>query len=350
LKRLSEAYGISGYEHGVRAIVQEAFRPYADEIRTDTMGNVIALRRGSGAEPRPTVMLAAHMDEIGLIVSEVKDGFLHIEQVGGYDDRVLVGQEVVVHGRRPLPGVIGSRPPHVLGSSEREKAIPSDKLLVDVGLPADTVAELVRVGNLITLKAELVELKGGLVAGKALDNRASVAAVAVCLEELSRLHHQWDVAAVATTQEEVGAKGALTSAYAIQPQIGIALDVTFGRQPGVPDDQTFELGKGPTISYGPNFHPKLGEALIEAAGALEMGYHLEPTPRPGGTDAYYIQISREGVPAGLISIPVRNMHTPIETLAVKDVQRAGRLLADVISRLDGETLKKLEFDLGLDAS
>lgn len=350
LKRLSEAHGVSGYEHEVRAIVQEAFRPYADEVRTDTLGNVIALRRGTGPEPRPTVMLAAHMDEIGLIVSDIKDGFLHFEQVGGYDDRVLVGQEVVVHGRRPLPGLIGARPPHVLGSSDRDTPFPADKLLVDIGLPAETVGELVRVGDLITMKGELLELKGGLVAGKALDDRASVVAVAVCLEELSRLRHEWDVAAVATTQEEIGSMGALTGAYGIQPQLGIALDVTFADQPGAPDDLTFELGKGPTISVGPNFHPKLAGLLVEAADALEMGHHIEPTPRPGGTDAYVIQISREGVPSALISIPTRNMHTPIETVAVKDVERAGRLLAAVISRFDAHTLEHLAFDLDLDGN
>ena len=348
LKRLSEAHGVSGYEQEIREIVQEAFGPYADEVKTDTLGSVIALRRGVGPEPRPAVMIAAHLDEIGLIVSEIEDGFIHFEQVGGYDDRVLVGQELLVHGRRQLAGMIGARPPHVLASSERDKTIPYTKLLIDVGLPPATVSELVRVGDLITMKRDLVELQGGLVAGKALDNRASVAAVAVCLSELSRLRHEWDVYAVATAQEEVGVKGAIASTYALQPKIGVALDVTWATQPGVPDDLTFELGKGPVIGYGPNFHPRLVDAFVDAAQALEMSYHLEPTPRPGGTDAYAMQLSREGIPAALISIPARNMHTPVETVAVKDVERAGRLVAAFISRLDDKSLGKLTWDLGLD--
>jgi putative aminopeptidase FrvX len=345
VKRLSEADSVSGYEHEVREIVQETFRPHADQVWTDLMGSVIALKKGTGPEPRPAIMLATHMDEIGLIVSEIEDGFLHFQQVGGYDDRVLLGQEVVVHGRRDLPGIIGARPPHVLPSSERDKPIPSDKLLVDVGLTPDELPLVVRVGDLITMDQELIELKGGLVSGKALDNRASVAAAAVCLEELARVQHHWDVYAVATVQEEVGLKGAITSSYGLHPDVGIAIDVTFARQPDTPEEYTYELGKGPTIGCGPNFHPKLQQALVDTAKSLEMSYHLEPAARVGGTDAVAIQIAHEGIPAGLLSIPLRSMHTPVETVSVKDIERVGRLLAAFISRLDEAFLSSLAWDL-----
>jgi endoglucanase len=160
--------------------------------------------------------------------------------------------------------------------------------------------------------------------------------------------HTWDVYAVATVQEEVGVKGAITSAFGLEPDIGMAIDVTWAKQPGAADEYTSELGKGPAIGCGPNFHPKLLDALIETARSLEMGYHLEPSTRPPGTDAAAIQISREGIPTGLISIPVRNMHTPVETVAVKDVQRVGRLLAAFVSGLDGDFLDSLAWDLGLD--
>jgi putative aminopeptidase FrvX len=348
LRRLSEASGVSGYEDQVRDIVQEAFGQYADQVRTDLLGNVIALKKGKGSEPRPAIMLATHMDEIGLIVSELEEGFIHFQQVGGYDDRVLLGQEVIIHGRRDLAGAIGARPPHVLPSSERDKPIPYEKLRIDVGLTPEELPRMVQVGDLITMNRKLVELKNGLVTGKALDNRVSVAAAAVCLEELSRVHHRWDVYAVATVQEEVGLKGAVTSTYGLQPDLGIAIDVTWAQQPGAPDEYTFELGKGPTIGCGPNFHPKLQEALVETAKALEMGYSLEPAARPPGTDAAAMQISREGIPVALISIPQRNMHTPVETIAVKDVERAGRLLAAFIARLDESFLESLAWDLGLD--
>jgi putative aminopeptidase FrvX len=281
LRRLSESSGVSGYEQQVRDLVKEEFGRYSDQVRTDTLGNVIALKQGTGSDPRPSVMIATHMDEIGLVVSNLDREFIRFQQVGGYDDRVLLGQQVMVHGRRDLPGVIGARPPHVLSGAEREKPILSDKLLVDVGLAEDQVVQAVRVGDLITMDRSLVELKGGLVSGKAMDNRASVAAAAVCLEELQRLHHYWDVYAVATVQEEVGLKGATTSVFGLRPDLGLALDVTFARQPGTPDEDTFPLGKGPTIGCGPNFHPKLQEALVETAKTLEMSYALEPAARVG---------------------------------------------------------------------
>jgi endoglucanase len=293
-------------------------------------------------------MLATHMDEIGLIVSDTEEGFIHFQQVGGYDDRVLPGQEVVVHGRRPLSGVIGARPPHLLRPDDRKKAIPSEKLLVDVGLSPEELPKVVRVGDLITMNRKLIEMKGGLVAGKALDNRASVAAAAVCLEELSRIQHQWDVYTVATVQEEMGYKGAFTSTFGLQPDVGIAIDVTWGTQPGVPDEYAFDLGKGPALACGPNFHPKLQEALAETAKTLELSYHLEPNPRPVGTDAHAIQVSREGIPTALISIPQRNMHTPVEQASVKDVERVGRWLAAFVSRLDEDFMSSLSWDLGLD--
>ncbi len=348
LKRLSEANGVSGYERQVQDLVIQEFGRCSDQVRTDALGNVIALKRGTGAEPRPSVMIAAHMDEIGLVVSRLEKGFIYFQQVGGYDDRVLLGQPVMVHGRRDLPGVIGARPPHVLSAAERDKPIPSEKLLVDVGLPEEQVLQAVRVGDLITMDRNLVELRGGLVSGKALDNRVSVAAAVVCLEELQRLHHRWDVYAVATVQEEMGLKGAITSAFGLRPDLGIALDVTFAKQPGTPDEDTFPLGQGPAIGCGPNFHPKLQKALVETADSLEMSYALEPAATVGGTDAVAIQVSRLGIPSALISIPVRNMHTPVETMAVKDVERAGRLLAAFVSRLDESFLASLAWDLGLE--
>jgi putative aminopeptidase FrvX len=348
LKCLSEAHGVSGYEQQVRDMVRDQLGRYADEVQLDALGNVVALKRGTGPEPRQSIMLATHMDEIGLIVSELEEGFIHFEQVGGYDDRVLLGQEVMVHGVRDLPGIVGARPPHLLSSAERDTPIPYAKLLIDVGLPPEELAGLVRVGDLVTMNRNLVELKGGFVAGKALDNRVSVVAAAVCLEELTRVRHEWDVYAVATAQEEVGLKGAITSAYGLQPDVGIAIDVTWAKQPGAPDEYTFEMGQGPTICCGPNFHPKLFEALVETAKSLEMSYHLEPAARVVGADAAAIQVAREGIPAAMISIPLRSMHTPVETASVKDIERTGRLLAAFVSRLDGAFLASLAWDLGLE--
>ena len=341
LKQLTEAQGPSGYETEIGEIVQERFGQYADETRTDALGNVIALKRGDGPKPRPTVMLAGHMDEIALMVKKLEKGFLHLAQVGGFDPRVLLAQQVVVHGRRDLPGVIVSVPPHFTEPAERDKTVPLDKLYVDVGLPPEQVNELVRVGDLITIHRPFTELSGGWASSKAMDNRTSVAAIAICLEELTRLKHSWDVYAVATAQEEVGTRGAMTSAYGLAPTIGIAIDVTFGHQPGLSEADTVEMGKGPAIDFGPNIHPRIFEGLVEAAKSVEMPYQIEPDPGPTGTDARSIQISREGIPTGLLGIPLRYMHTAIETVALKDVERTGRLLAAFIARLDDEFLDAL---------
>jgi putative aminopeptidase FrvX len=342
LKRLSEAVGISGYEYEVRELVSKELARFADEVRQDNLGNLIALKKGDGSsEPRWRIMLAGHMDEVGLIVSQIEKGFLHISTVGGLDVRVLPGQEVVVHGRRPLPGLIASRPPHVLGEEELDKPVLLEELLVDVGLSEEEIGEFVHVGDLISIARPFTPLKGDIVAGKAFDNRASVATLVVCLEALSGLRHSWDVYAVATTQEEVGLRGAISSAYGIFPDAGIAIDVTFARQADVSDTEAVEMGKGPAIALGPNVHPRIYDGLVATAKALEIPYQLEPIPGSTGTDAWAIQVTRAGIPTGLLSIPLRNMHTAVEMLNVKDIDRAGRLLAHFIARLDEEFARGL---------
>lgn len=342
LRALSEASGVSGYEDQVRDVVRQAFAALADEMRTDVMGDLIALKRGSGeAEPQRRIMLAGHMDEIGLIVTELEKGFLRFTQVGGFDVRTLMGQEVVVHGRRDLPGVIGSRPPHVLSAEERKKPVPMDQLFIDVGLTQADLEKAVRVGDLITMRRPFVELQGDLVTGKAFDDRAAVAVIAVCLDTLATLRHEWDVFGVATVQEEVGLRGAFTSTYGIAPDVGIAIDVGFGKQPGVSEDRAIELGKGPALAFGPNIHPVIYAELKRVADELEIPVQIEVAPGGTGTDANAIQITREGIPTGLLGLPLRNMHTPIETLSIKDVVRAGRLLAHFIASLDGAFMDKL---------
>ena len=272
--RLSEAVGISGYETEVRSLIVDEFRQNADDVRVDAMGSVIALKRGKGPDPRRSIMLAAHLDEIGLIVTEVKEGFLHFTTVGGFDARVLLGQPVKVHGKRQLSGVIGCRPPHVLSAAEREKVVPREELYVDVGLPAADVEKSVVVGDLISIRGRYQRLRGDMVAGKAFDDRAGVAALAVCLDTLSGLKHSWDAYVVATSQEEVGLRGAMTSAYGVAPDVGIAIDVGFGPQPGVSDSESVPIGKGPALAIGPNIHPGMLKRLEEVAKAAEIPYSV----------------------------------------------------------------------------
>ena len=355
LKTFSQADGISGHESQVAGLVLQEWGRFADETRIDRLGNAIALRYGThrGGDPprrgetpssggQRRIMLASHMDEIGLMVAGIQQGFLRVAEVGGVDASVLLGQEVIVHGQaRDLPGLIASIPPHLLRPGERDKIIPTDQLWIDVGLPPRQVERLVQIGDVVSLRREVVELRGGLLAGKAFDNRASVAAVTVCLEHLQTRRHGWDVLAVATVQEEISLLGATTATFGLAPDVAVAIDVTFGTQPGSPDVETFAVGKGPTIGVGPNMHPRMTQGLRAAAQRIDLETRWEPMSGPSGTDGWAIQVAREGIPTGVIGIPIRSMHTPVETVSVKDVERTGRLLAEFIDGLDEEFYRSL---------
>jgi endoglucanase len=285
-------------------------------------------------------MLAGHMDEIGLMVTLLEGSFLRFTEVGGFDVRTLAGQEVTVHGRRALPGIIGCRPPHVLEGSDASRPTPMDELFIDVGLSAEELATLVRVGDTVTLRAPCIELKNGRLAGKAFDDRAAVAVMALCLEHLRQMTHAWDVYAVATVQEEVGLRGAFTSTYGIMPDIGIAIDVGFARQPGFDGPEALDLDKGPALAVGPNLHPA-GRELKAVADLYEIPVQTTATPGGTGTDANAIQITREGIPTALLGLPERSMHTPAETICLRDLQRSARLLALFIAGLGPDFMSRL---------
>jgi putative aminopeptidase FrvX len=343
LKRLSAAPGVSGAESAVRTLLIDILTPLADEVSVDIPGNVTAFRRGTQTgTARRKVMLSAHMDEIGLVVTGHEGEFLRFTQIGGIDDRILLGQEVLVHGRCPLPGVIASRPPHVVSPDERNKVIPQHKLFVDVGLPADELKAQVRVGDIISFNCEPVELMGDWIAGKALDNRASVAAIYGCLRALAEMSHVWDVYAIATVQEEHGSYlGATTGTFRIQPDVALVIDTTYGYMPGLSEAETFKLGEGPALSIGPNIHPTIYRRLGDLADALEIPRQTEPLPGHSGTEAWHVQISRAGIPTGIISLPIRNMHTPVEIVSVKDVARSARLMAHFVAGLDEKFVENL---------
>jgi putative aminopeptidase FrvX len=274
----------------------------------------------------------------------VVNGFIYVQKVAGMDSRVMLAQPVIVHGRSLVPGVVASKPPHLLTDSERRQYPDFEALVIDVGLPADEVAQLVRVGDVITPEAPMLELQGKHVAGKAMDDRACVAAVTVCLEELQTLQHRWDVYATATVQEETGLFGAATAAYHIAPDIAIALDVTFAPQPGVNGDDSSEMNGGAAIALGANIHPKIYDKLIAVAEKHEIKHQIEPIPANTGTDAWAIQIARGGIPTALLSIPIRNMHSPVETVDLRDINRTGRLLAHFIATLDDTFMDSLLLD------
>lgn len=343
LKQLTETPGIAGNERAIRALVLELMTPLVDEIRTDALGNVIARKRGSG-DGAQRVMIAADMDEIGLMVTALDRGFLRFTNVGGIDWKTLPSQEVIVHGRRDLPGLVGSRPPHVLSTEEREKPLGKEHLFVDVGLLADDLADAVQIGDFISIQRETVPLGDKFATGKAFDNRASVVALILTLRQLQSVQHKWDLYAVATVQEEVGLRGAITSTFGIMPTLGIALDVTFARQPGASDEETVEWDKGPAIGLGPNFHPGLHKRLVETAKASEIPHLIEVLPGNSGTDGWAMQVTGAGIATGLLSIPVRNMHTPAETVVLNDIERTARLLTAFVAGLDDGAMAALQIE------
>jgi tetrahedral aminopeptidase len=344
LKTLVETHAPSGYEGPIREVIAEAWAGVTDEMEQDKLGSLIAIKRATQPlNPPRRIMLAAHMDEIGLMVRNIVDGFIYVHRISGVDHRIMLAQPVIVHGKRPLPGVVASAPPHLLPASAREKYPTFDELVIDVGLPANEVSKLVRIGDLITPDAPMVELQGKRVAGKAMDDRACVAAVTVCLNTLKGMNHQWDVYAAATVQEETGLYGARTAAYHIRPDIAIALDVTFAPQPGVSGDETCEIDGGPSIGLGPNFHSKLYDKIKETARSYEIKIQDEIVPGHSGTDAWAIQVALEGVPTALLGVPIRNMHSTVETLDLRDIERTGRLMAYFIAGLDETFLGAIEW-------
>ena len=344
LKQLISAPGLSGDEAPVRRLVEEAWRPLTEELHLSRLGSLHGLRRGIAPEPRPSLMLAAHMDAIGLMVTGLVDGFLRLTHVGGLDPRVLPGQLVKVHGREDLPGIIVQPPAHLLPAEIGRDPAPLEYLLVDVGLLPRQVERLVRVGDLVSFAQPPLELSEDYLAGHSLDNRASVAALTHCLMALQGRPLKWDVWAVATVQEEVTLGGALTSAYQLRPSLAVAIDVTFASSPGSPAHLSFPFGKGPTLGWGPTIHPALQKAFKDLAEQLEIPYKLELMPRSSGTDADALQIAAEGIPTMVLGIPLRYMHTPVEMVAMKDITRAGRLMAEFAAGLDEKFMDRLVWD------
>ena len=339
--------GLSGFEGPIARLIEEKWRPLVDEISISRVGSLHGLQRGSGKEPRPALLIAAHMDAIGLQVSKITDGFLHITKIGGIDIRVLPGLEVMVHASgssEDLPGVIAMPSMRLLPESESDKAVGMEYLLVDTGLTRREVERKIRVGDLVSFANEPMELAGDVISGHSLDNRSSVAALTVCLEELKNKSHLWDVWAVATVQEETSYLGAYSSAFQLRPQMAIAVDVTHAKGPSGNNWQTFPLGKGVGLCIGPNMHPFLHTKLKEVAERTEIPWFLDITPSHSGTDAYAIQVSAEGIPTALVEFPLRYMHTPVESVMVKDIQRAGRLLAEFIVSLEEDFVEKISWE------
>jgi putative aminopeptidase FrvX len=330
LEKLSNACGVTGREDDVRELLKPMLKPYVDEVKEDKMGNLVGLKKG-GEKNAPKVMLAAHMDEIGLIIKNVtKAGFLQFAKLGGIDDRILVAQRVLVHtekGRKP--GVIGSKPPHIMKAEEKKKAIEAESLFIDVGAGSKEDAQKmgVKVGDVVSFDTKFAKINRDLVIGKAFDDRIGCCLMVEVLKQLKDI--DCTVFAVGTVQEEVGLRGATVSAFGIYPDLALAFDVTVaGDVPGVKEvESSIKMKKGPVIGVmdaGLITHPKVLSLLVSAAEKTKVPYQLE-TGLAGSTDAARIALTREGVPCGVLSIPTRYIHSPTSMLSLGDVQNATKL-------------------------
>ncbi len=334
LKQLCETPGVPSREEQLRKIVKEALSSLVDEIRVDVMGNVVGVKRGKG---RRRVMIAAHMDEIGFLVKFMDEkGFLRLQTLGGFDPRQLFAQRVLVHTAKSgaLRGVLSytAKPIHLQTGDEAKEAPKVENFFVDLGMKAAEVKKVVAVGDMVTMDRTL-EVCGDNVISKAIDNRVGVFVMIEALRALKS--HEVDIFAVATTQEEVGLRGATTAAFAVEPEVGIALDTTLANDyPGVPDaDACTRLGEGAGIKIMDGSlicHPKLVAHMRKLAEAKKIPHQMEILPR-GGTDGGALQRSRGGTISMTLSVPTRYIHTVNEMASCKDIESAIRLLSAYLS-------------------
>ena len=337
LEKLIQTSGVSGHEDNLVNIVKEFFEPYADSITIDPLGNIIVLKKGRKSSGK--IMLAAHLDEIGLMVKKIdENGYLHMTGIGGFDQRVLPCQEVTVHGSENLFGVIGILPPHITGGKQ-EESIKLENLLIDVGYSKKELEELVSVGDIVTINRNMRSLKNNRITGKALDDRAGVASLYEGIKNLHSQIHDVDVYFVLTVQEEVGTRGAITSTYGVNPDVGLAVDVGFGKTPELNTHDTLILSKGPGILVGANAHPNVFKALKETAKKNHINYQIEVAAGPTGTDAWPMQITGSGVATGVLSIPLRYMHTSVETLDWRDIETTGQLLSHFVMYFNSKEME-----------
>jgi len=340
LKKLVETPSPSGFEQPVQRVVREEMAKFSDEVKTDVHGNVIGIKNPEG---KPRLMLAGHCDEVGFMVRYIDEkGFISFSSIGGVDAHLIPGKRVQIHTPKgPVLGVVGKKPIHILRKEEKKEEVELSKLWIDIGAKDKKEAEkLVSIGDPITFSERLERLQGELVVSRGFDDKMGTFVVCEVLRRITEKPLRAAVFATSTVQEEVGLRGARTAAYSINPQIGIAVDVDVATDyPGVDKKKEGEIfvGKGAVLYKGANINPRVGEMLIKIATEESIPYQLSGASGATGTDANVIQISRAGVAAALISVPLRYLHTPVEVLSLEDIENAVKLLTAFTLRINEET-------------
>lgn len=325
IKEFSGISAPSGCEEPAAARIKELLAPLVDEVKTDAMGNVIGIKR-CGIEGAPRMLLDAHMDEVGFIVTEAVEGYLRFSTIGGVDARMLPGREVTVLAEEPLYGVIGCLPPHVLSAEEREKSIKVKDLYIDIGFSQEEAEKRVPPGTYGVFRGDAFDLGSEYICGKAMDDRMCVAMLLKTMENLKDEHPGYDLYFLASVQEELGCRGAQPAAFGIAPEYCIAVDVTHGATPDASGPETFKPGCGAVITVGPNANRKMSDALAAYCRENGIDYKIEVAPGHSGTNAWPIQIAREGVCTGVLSVPLKYMHSPVETVRISDAEAGVKLL------------------------
>ena len=340
LKDLLSTPGTSGGEQAIQQVVRSFVQPFADTVTTDVHGNVLATVNSAG---RPTILLDAHCDQIGLIVRHIdSSGFIRVNPIGGWDIQILLGQRVVVHSSSgPLPGVIARKPIHLLDPEERKSVPKIRELLVDIGSASEAeTRELVSIGDFITPEPCLGELRNGRLSGVAMDDRTGVWVIMNALRIVAERKPAAKVVAVSSVQEEIGLRGATTSAFNVHPDVAIAVDVTHATDcPGIDQNEfgRIEIGKGPVIVRGANANPHVYRILMDQAKLNAIPVQINALGYPASNDGATIQLSRGGCAAGLVTIPNRYMHSPVELVAESDLEQAALLLAEFCLAIDEST-------------
>jgi len=342
LHDLIDAPSPSGFEQPVARLFRERMAKSADTVETNVMGSVHALLSGKHKDG-VSVMLAGHIDEIGLMVNYItSDGFIAFSAIGGVDAAILPGMRVRVHtADGDLLGVMGRKPIHLIEDDERKNVTKLEKLFIDVGMPVEKIKKRVRVGDPITFAVGFEEFGDGLAVSRAFDGKMGAWIAARVLEEVKKAGGSaGDLVAAATVQEEIGMRGGVTSAFSVDPVVGIAVEVCHATDYPDIDKRKhgeFELGAGPVIARGANINPVVFDRLVKAADKAKVAYQIGAEPRGTGTDANAIQLSRGGKAAGLVSIPLRYMHTPTEVLSLKDLDAAVKMLTRFVLDLEPGT-------------
>lgn len=332
LASLTALNAVAGHEQAAAQVVCDLLRPLVEEVHVDRFGNVHGLRRCANADAK-TVLLDAHLDQIGFLVSAHEgDGFLRLAAVGGIDPRMLMGCEVDILTNPVRLGVVACMPPHTLSTADRNKALPLSDLLVDTGLLDAPSA--IPIGTPVVLRGQLQPLGDAFVAGRSLDDRAGMVSILYALEQLKDVDLQVNLAVLFSVQEEVTTLGAMVGTHAVQPDYAIAVDVTHASSPDASGE--FRAGGGVAIGMGPNTNRPLWQALISTCEQAEMPYQIEVMEGHTGTNAWEMQIVGTGVATAILSIPLRYMHTPIECASLSDVQAVGDLLYQFLRRCNGE--------------